>query len=86
LSDGTVPPLEPTVFDTLTQRVVETLMADMETLALDMILKGQYPSQGWTIGVQWSTNPEELGYRIFPVPPRAPREQWVKPGYMPGSW
>jgi hypothetical protein len=71
VSDGTVPPLEPSVFDTLTRRVVETLCADMETLALDMVLKGLYPSQGWTIGVQWSRDPTVISYRIFPVPPCA---------------
>jgi len=68
----TVPPLVPNVYDELTARVVETLVADMETLALDMILKGMYPTQGWSIGVQWDGDRCSIHYRIFPVPPGPP--------------
>jgi hypothetical protein len=53
----------------LVKQCAEGLARDVDRLALDMILRGMFPSQGWRIGYTMELDGRQMKYTCFPVPP-----------------
>jgi hypothetical protein len=51
------------------EAVVANMARDMDKLALDMILRGHFPSAGWRIGYDWEQDGMILRYTLREIPP-----------------
>ena len=56
----------------LTEQFAADAVAAHERLALDMILRGQFPSMGWKIGYRVEYDGLVMRHVCFPIPPRLP--------------
>jgi hypothetical protein len=54
----------------LVKQFAEQVAGAHDRMALDMILHGMFPSQGWCIGYTMELDERQMKHTCFPVPPR----------------